>query len=210
MAAWTAVGLRRKEWEYVFKPAALIGIIIGAFLLTLGPHDEWQSRFFLAGLVFSLAGDVFLMLPREGFFLPGLVSFLLAQLCYIAGLNSSLPSGPVLLLLIPIAIIGVILYTRIAAGLNATGRTSLRVPVGAYSFVICVMLFSAWATLGRADWTILRRSLAIVGASLFFASDAMLAWNRFVSPFRIASLAVIITYHLGQLALAGSIAETAY
>lgn len=210
MADWTAVGLRRKEWEYIFKPAALIGIIVGAFLLTRGPHDEWQLRFFLIGLVFSLAGDAFLMLPREGFFLPGLVSFLLAHLCYIAGLNSTLPSGMVLLLLIPIAIIGVILYTRIAAGLNATGHTSLRVPVGVYSFMIRVMLFSAWATLGRADWTIPRRALVIVGASLFFASDAMLAWNRFVSPFRIANLAVIVTYHLGQFALAGSIMESAY
>ncbi len=209
MLDWTAVGLRRKEWEYIFKPAALIAIIVGGFLLTRGPHDEWQSRFFLIGLAFSLAGDVFLMLPREGFFLPGLVSFLLAHLCYIAGLNSSLPPGPGLLLLIPIAIIGVILFSRIATGLNAAGRTSLLVPVGIYSFVICIMLFSAWTTLGRADWTTPRRALVIVGATLFFSSDAMLAWNRFVNPFRIAKLAVIITYHLGQLALAGSMAETA-
>jgi uncharacterized membrane protein YhhN len=204
---WLAVNLRRKGLEYIFKPATLIAIIIVAFLLTQGPHDEWQARYFLIGLVFSLAGDVFLMLPGEGFFLPGLVSFLLAHLCYIAGLNASLPPLPSLLLFIPVAVIGILLYRRVASGLSAAGKTSLLVPVAVYSLVISVMLFSAWATLWRGDWTTSRRVLVIAGASLFFASDAMLAWNRFVRPFGAANLGVIVTYHLGQLALASSIAQ---
>jgi uncharacterized membrane protein YhhN len=71
---WLAVAWHRKWLEYVFKPATLIAILVGVWLLLRGPHDAWQARFFLPGLAFSLVGDVFLMLPGDGFFLPGLVS----------------------------------------------------------------------------------------------------------------------------------------
>ena len=43
--------------------------------------------------------------------------------------------------------------------------------------------------------------LAGVGAALFVASDAMIAWNRFVAPFRAADLGIMVTYHLGQAGL---------
>ena len=203
---WIAVGLHRRGWEYFFKPAVLIAVIILALLITQGPHDEWQAQFFLIGLVFSLAGDVFLMLPGDGFFLPGLISFLLAHLCYFAGLNPALPPLQSLLFIVPVAIVGFALYRRIASSLSEIGETGLLIPVAIYSFAISVMLFSAWATLWRGDWTTSRRVLVITGASLFFASDAMLAWNKFVKPFRAAEIGVIVTYHLGQLALASSIA----
>jgi alkenylglycerophosphocholine hydrolase len=206
---WYAVARANKHLEYVFKPATLVAVILGAWLLTRGPHDEWQARFFIPGLTFSLAGDVFLMLPGERFFLPGLVSFLLAHLSYIAGLNSTLPpvAPGALLLLVVIAVLGVTLFSRIQAGLRARDQTPLRLPVALYSVVISLMLFSAWATLWRADWSDSRRALVIVGASLFFISDALLAWNKFVRPFAPAQLAIIVTYQLGQLALAASIAR---
>jgi uncharacterized membrane protein YhhN len=203
---WLAVARRQKRLEYVFKPATLIAILVGAWLLARGPHDTWQARCFLPGLAFSLAGDVFLMLPSERFFLPGLVAFLLGHLCYIAGLNPTLPPWPALVLMVVVAAIGLTLYRRIAAGLRCQGRTTLRVPVALYSVVLSLMLFSAWATLFRPEWTPLRRGLVIFGASLFFASDAMLAWNRFVTPSSLLHLLVIITYHLGQVTLAASIA----
>ena len=45
------------------------------------------AGFILAGLVFSLAGDVFLMLPSDQF-MAGLVSFLIAHLFYIAAFTA--------------------------------------------------------------------------------------------------------------------------
>lgn len=203
---WLAVARRHKCLEYVFKPVTLVTILIGAWLLTRGPHDAWQARFFLPGLAFSLAGDVFLMLPSERFFLPGLVAFLLAHLCYIVGLNPTLPPWPALMLLVVVAAIGLALFRSIAVGLRRRGQEALLVPVAIYSLVLSLMLFSAWATLFRPEWTVLRRGLVIVGASLFFASDAMLAWDRFVASSPSARLRVIITYHLAQVALAASIA----
>jgi uncharacterized membrane protein YhhN len=58
--------------------------------------------------------------------------------------------------------------------------------------VISVMLATALAT-GNV--------LAGLGAALFVASDAMIAWNRFVRPFRAADLGIMVTYHLGQAGL---------
>jgi uncharacterized membrane protein YhhN len=202
---WVAVARRRKRLEYVFKPATLVAVLVGAWLLTRGPHDAWQACFFLPGLVFSLAGDVFLMLPGPCF-LPGLVAFLLGHLCYIAGLNPAPPPWPSFALLVAVAGIGGALYRSIAAGLRRQGQTSLLVPVALYSVVLSLMLFSAWVTLFRPEWTSPRRGLVITGASLFFASDAMLAWDRFVMPSSLLHLLVIVTYHLGQVALAASIA----
>ena len=45
------------------------------------------------------------------------------------------------------------------------------------------------------------RAAAIVGASLFAASDALIAWNRFVGSTPAASVVIMVTYHLGQLGL---------
>ena len=203
---WLAMARRRRWLEYVFKPATLVAVLVGAWTLARGPHDVWQARFFLPGLALSLAGDVFLMLPGEHFFLPGLAAFLLCHVCYIVGLNPALPPWPALLIFVVVAIIGLTLYRSIAAGLRRQGQTALLVPVALYSLVLSMMLSSAWATLFRSGWTPLRQALVAVGASLFFASDAMLAWDRFAAPSSLLRLLVIVTYHLGQIGLAASIA----
>jgi uncharacterized membrane protein YhhN len=46
-----------------------------------------------------------------------------------------------------------------------------------------------------------------VGAVLFYASDALIAWNRFVQPRPWMPLAIIVTYHVGQAALVLSLAS---
>ncbi len=208
---WLAVARRWKRVGYILKPATMVVVLIGAWLLTRAPHDIWQARFFLPGLAFSLIGDVFLMLPDRQCFLPGLAAFLLAHVCYIIGLNPTMLPGAAFSLLVPVVIIGVVLYRGIAAGLRRGNRESLLVPVALYSVVLGLMLFSAWGTLFRPTWTPLRRVFVITGASLFFTSDAMLAWGRFVSSSYTSSRVwVHVTYHLGQIALAASIASGGY
>lgn len=199
---WVVVARRNKRVEYVVKPATLVAIIIAALLMMRGPHDARLGLFFVAGLVFSLAGDVFLMLPGERFFLPGLSAFFVAHVCYIAGLNPTLPPVASILVLVPVAVVGVTLYRRIAAALRKSGDLSMLVPTGAYAAILSLMLFSAWATLFRPDWTWMAQVAVITGATLFFASDAMLAWNKFVAPSHKLHVAVIVTYHLAQIALA--------
>ncbi|MFP4394869.1 MAG: lysoplasmalogenase [Anaerolineales bacterium] len=200
---WIAVAQHNQRREYIFKPATLIAIWIGAALLAYqGTTQPRLARYFLLALIFSLAGDVFLMLPDEPFFLPGLVAFFLAHVSYILGLTPTLPPAPALRLLIVIAPLSLLFYQRIAAGLRTKQQEEMLLPTAAYTLILSLMLWAAWATLFRPGWTPAGRALAITGATLFFASDAMLAWDRFVHASAILDVAVIITYHLAQIALA--------
>lgn len=198
---WVAVARQSKPLEYIAKPGVML-----ALLLWLAQNSALSGAMllFALGMAFSLAGDVFLMLPREQF-IAGLVSFLLGHLAYIAGFNSSLPQ-PNLLMLLWLVIVGIIaskLYGHISAGLLAHGQSKLKLPVLAYSMVISVMLISALNTLARpTEWEISAALVASLGAALFFASDSLLAWNKFVRPLPYGRLLVIIAYHLGQFGIA--------
>ena len=204
---WLAVARGWRRLEYVFKPGTLVAVILAAWLLTRGPHDVWMARFFLPGLVLSLAGDIFLLLPGERFFMAGLASFLLAFLCYMVGLNPTLPPWPVLVFFPVVGAIALPLLGGILSGLRRQNKMALTMPVAIYGLVMSVMLVSALATLFRPEWTPVRRGIVIAGASLFFASDTMLAQNRFVTSPPQGRLWVMITYHLGQIGLAASISS---
>ena len=77
---WVALVIGRRSLELVCKPAATMALI--GLAVALDPASSDRRAVFVAALVFSLAGDVFLMFDR---FLPGLASFLVAQLTYTAG-----------------------------------------------------------------------------------------------------------------------------
>ena len=79
----------------------------------------------------------------------------------------------------------------IVAGAAATDR-ALAAPVTAYLAVISAMVVSA---LGVGAF------FAVAGALLFYASDAVLGWTRFVSDFPRSRVVVMTTYHLGQAGL---------
>jgi uncharacterized membrane protein YhhN len=66
------------------------------------------------------------------------------------------------------------------------------VPVQAYVGIISLMVVAAF---GAGD------PVAVAGALLFYASDACIAWSRFIHPFPRHRLAIMTTYHLGQALL---------
>lgn len=68
--------LNQPALNFVFKPLATLIVMVYAW--PRGHDTPVVRRWVLTGLCFSLAGDVFLMWPQQGF-LPGLVSFLLAH-----------------------------------------------------------------------------------------------------------------------------------
>lgn len=200
---WIAVARGWKKLEYFAKPAMMVALL--AFMIQNG-GSSGEALWFTLGLAFSLAGDVFLMLPKEQF-IAGLVAFLIAHVAYIIGLRPSLglPQASLLIALglaLLVALTAVQIYRRIAAGLKASGKTSLRGPVLIYTIVISLMLFSAMLTLLNNTWFSLHALSVCIGAALFFLSDAILAWNKFVSPIRYGRLMNMSSYHLGQLLIA--------
>jgi uncharacterized membrane protein YhhN len=196
-ADWWAVATERRKVEHVLKPLTMVVLIAAA--ASISAPDPAAARWWLvAGLAASLMGDVFLML--EGHFVEGLAAFLVGHLLYIVALATmgitpaALVGGVVL-----VAALVVVLGRRIVAG-AAAADPRLRVPVTAYIAAISVMVAMAVGTL---------RPAAIVGALLFYASDACIGWSRFIDDFPRARVIIMVTYHLGQIGLVLSLLGTA-
>ncbi len=84
---WIAVLLAWKRVEYFTKPSVILLLLTWLILAgSQNPHLWW----FAAALVFSLAGDILLLLSNK-FFLVGLFSFVLAHLAYVLGLIQPSP-----------------------------------------------------------------------------------------------------------------------
>lgn len=186
VATWRGAGSLRR----ITKPGTLLALV--AVAVVLDPVDPTVRVLFVIGLVLSLAGDVFLMLDQR-WFVAGLSSFLLAHLAYTWGLFLAptnwwwAAAG-----LVVVVAAGSVVGRRIV-GAVATGETAdLTKPVLAYIVVISMMVLAAFGT--GSGW-------AIGGALLFYASDSVLAWDRFVHPLRLGPLVVMVTYHLAQAGL---------
>ena len=187
---WWATWVGRVEVRYVAKPATLACLI--GVAVTLTPDDPTIRTWMVIGLVLSLAGDVFLMLD-EKWFVAGRVSFLLGHVAYIVGLQLAPSSwGWTLVGLAVVVACVAVVGRRVVRGVSMGDHPEMVGPVIAYLVVISAMVVSAFGT--AAPW-------AIVGAGLFYASDATLAWNRFLEQRRFGPLAVMVTYHLGQIGL---------
>lgn len=200
---WYAVAHARKRMEYVFKPATLLALILGVLLTTRhAPYAGRLWQWVLMGLGFSLGGDIFLMLPDPRCFLPGLGFFLLAHCAYITGLTPTVPGWQSAPLFVLAGGLGVTLYLRVTRDLRARGETPLLIPLGLYATLLSLMLFTALTALLRPMWALPGRLALASGGALFFASDTMLAWDRFVKPAARLKLLLIITYHLAQIGLA--------
>lgn len=190
---WWAVSTNRAKVEAFAKPLVLV-FAIGGVLLSGPGGTAWLV---LAGLTLSLLGDL-LLLPQADRFVAGLSAFLVAHVCYVAaflphiGLDSSSA-----LLRLGIAM-GVAIATWLTIGRRVISASRRRDPsiapaVGVYIVALCTMLVSGLA-IGSV--------MVAAGAVLFATSDAILGWNRFVSPLPHGRLGTHIPYHLGQVLLA--------
>lgn len=187
---WWAVAVRGRRREWAFKPLVLVALIAAAVLM--GAADTTTGRWLLAALVLSLAGDVALLSDSEGRFVLGLGSFLLAHVAFVvAFVHAGMPRGDLALIgLALVAGLAAVVGGRVVPNAAREGGQPLAGAVTAYVAVIGAMVVAAWAT---------GRPLVALGASIFMVSDAVLALDRFVRPRRFGSLAVMVTYHLGQV-----------
>jgi uncharacterized membrane protein YhhN len=186
---WAAVGLTIRWLEYLTKPGFMLGLI--AVALSLHPASSAERTFFVIALALGLVSDVFLMVPRD-LFLAGLVAALVEHLAYISGFRTRDLHVALLIAAAAIALLSVAAFLPpIYRAVQSTHRR-LVFPVLAYVTVFVIMVVSAGGT-GSV--------VALGGALLFFYSDAVLAWNRFVRPLPSGRLANIVPYHLGEALL---------
>ncbi len=189
VADWFAVWLGSSRMRFVTKPGAMIALVVVA--VSLEPASESMRAVFVAALALSLAGDVFL-LWSDRWFRAGLTAFLLAHIAYTVGFSMMLTTGVGALIGLAVVAVGLAAVARRILSAVRDTDARLVLPVSAYMTVISVMVVAA-ATTGSI--------VAFIGALLFYVSDSILAWDRFVQPNRILSVLVMVTYHAAQAGL---------
>jgi uncharacterized membrane protein YhhN len=196
---WIAVEKKWKVVEYIAKPATMLALL---WLMGQTAGFRGAMLWFTVGVVFCLLGDIFLMLPRD-MFIFGLLAFLIGQACYVIGFTNVAPFLNLwgVFLIIMLALYIGWLYPKIAGSLTQKGKAGLKIPVLIYSIVISLMVYSALMTFTRPGWIVASAVSASIGAVLFYVSDSVLAWDRFVDPLSHARLRTMIFYHLGQVGI---------
>jgi len=189
IADWVAVVASTRRLEYVAKPAVMIGLI--AVALALRPTSPAERAFFVIALALGMASDVFLMLPKD-MFVAGLAAALVEHIAYIAGFRARNVNVALLAIafVVALASVAVLLPPIYRALRNSSPK--LVAPVIVYVAVFVVMVASAGGT---------GSLVALGGAVLFFYSDAILAWNRFVRPVPFGRIVNIVPYHVGEALL---------
>lgn|SRR5690606_26471275 len=187
--------------HYLCKPLTMVAIIS-----MVARADAAAGRYrtlVLVGMLCSLAGDVFLMLPQD-LFVPGLLAFLVAHLFYIAAFfPGATPKGRSL------AILGYVVATAGSVTLLLPKvPAELQIPVVVYGFVLVLMagLAAARASAMRRDQALAAPTrMAALGAFLFVISDNVLAWDRFGHDVPLAMLLILATYFGAQWCIARSV-----
>jgi len=202
-----AVSRNLQKLEYLAKPAVIVCLFLWLYSST---GSQGNAFWFGLGLLFSLVGDVLLMISFEKIFLFGLFAFLLAHISYITGFKEELTTITAWSFILAsfIAINVGRLLRRIVGAMRIRGENRLVTPVILYGTVISVMLYAAMSTMYNPAWKANAAVFVSLGAFLFCASDAVLAWNKFVSPVKNERVWNITLYYLGQMGLiAGVISQ---
>ncbi len=177
--------------RWVLKPVPVLAL---ALLVS-----QRRAPMMVAGLMLGAVGDVLLEPRLPPLFLPGLVTFLLGHLAYVAAFTREAPKLEPLRVLPSLLIVGVVL----ALVLPALQQPPL--PIILYALTIGAFAWRAAARVGHvADgpaW------FGVAGALLFVASDTLLAVNRFVAPFDFAVPCILLTYWSAQASIVLSVAR---
>jgi uncharacterized membrane protein YhhN len=202
LAAFLAIraDYRGPRWQHYFCKPLATALILAVALSRAPAAPRVYAAAIIIGLLCSLAGDIFLMLPADRF-IAGLVSFLLAHLAYIVAFSAAPGAALALrsaLLLLPLLLYGAVVFRCLLPHLGA-----LTPPVLVYMLVIVAM---AWRTLDLwAEVRTIGALAAALGAILFVASDSLLAFNRFAGKFAAAQALILGTYFAAQWLIARSI-----
>ncbi len=183
--------------RYIVKPTLMIALAI-YFYQEAKPDISSFAKKILAALVFSWGGDVFLMFPD--YFLPGLISFLIAHVFYILAFTENVhraseirSSVNILLFALPFLFFSAVLFSFLLPDLG-----EMMIPVGVYTSVITVMGISAAIrplSVGKQSYV-----MVLAGAVIFMLSDSTIALNKFMyhGELPYARIVIMVTYLLAQ------------
>jgi uncharacterized membrane protein YhhN len=195
LATWSQVRSRLRL-HYVTKPLTT-GLIIAAAAVAAAPVPAAYKTLVLAGLAFSLLGDVALMFPDK-WFQAGLVAFLAAQIMYILAFRPRAGQTVSPMTFLPFVLYGLLMFFLLAPKLGP-----MKVPV--FVYIAAIVTMAGFAAARYVDRGGPKPLLAFLGAVLFLVSDSVLAYDRFARKVPGARVLVLGTYFPAQLLIALSV-----
>lgn len=178
----------------ITKPL-IIPLLSGYYLSMQVKRKPLLKDYVLHGLFFSWIGDV--LLQSDNLFIPGLLSFLTAHIFYIVYFVKIKSTQNSFFKLRPIMLMAVIAYLVELMYILWPFLGGMKIPVLLYGITISTMLSAAmWQYQKLENKTAL---FFIIGATLFVASDSLLAFNRFRENFYLSGISIMTTYILAQL-----------
>jgi uncharacterized membrane protein YhhN len=185
------------SWENFLKPL-LMPILAVYYVISIKEIRSFDYKIILA-LIFSTAGDVFLM-PYFNLFIAGLVGFLIAHVFYISAFLSEKKRlkkdgfRNQIIFLTSLAIYSLLLYS-LNQKIDAPG---LLIAITLYATILLVLLISS---IIRKPNNNSSSQFVVWGAFLFMLSDSMIAINKFVIEIPLEALLIMGTYTVAQALL---------
>ena len=171
------------------KPLLMVSLLL-YFISATKQYPGWRN-YVIAALVFSWAGDVFLI--SNDWFIAGLVSFLIAHIFYIiAYQKTGAASGQ----LRPLDITMFMLYGGVLVWIIYPGLGELLAPVLIYAAVLLAM--GIWAHKRRGATSARSFKLVAAGAILFALSDGLIAVNKFAFDIPAERILIMSIYMTAQ------------
>lgn len=192
-----ALHFASKATKFILKPGTMVFII--ALAIYGSGLETTFAKWIVVALCFSVLGDVFLMLD-DHWFVHGLISFLMAHVFYLVAFWSSfaldITSQTSIIVAVLLAIFALWFFFFLLRFVKEEDGIKLAVSVAFYILVISLMMWSASLT---------GSGILVVASLLFVISDAVLAYDKFRHPFKIAEHIVMVTYFSAQLLFAISV-----
>lgn len=186
---------QNRQLIWLFKPLTMIFIIGLTWFYS-------ERKFFylwatLVGLIFSLLGDVFLIVPQT-YFVFGLISFLFAHIFYAAAFFKA-SEGEFKFISLLGFIVGILILKLNYAGIP----DALKIPATVYAMGISLMFSFA------INFYLTKKTpkalFALSGAFFFILSDSILAFNKFTYEFFCAQILILAAYFFAQWLIARSV-----
>jgi uncharacterized membrane protein YhhN len=172
--------------------------LLSALFVVVAWRSAWPvpglAHWVMVGLILSWIGDCFLIFYARPLFLAGLLAFLSGHICYAVGFlgHGTMP---------PWVVAGVALAAAVSIKIFFRLRPHLGPmtgPVIAYIAVITAMVAGALTLFAAVRYPTAARWLVLSGAVLFYASDVLVARDRFVAPGFVNRLYGLPLYYLAQ------------
>ncbi len=194
-----ATGADRPTLSRALKMAASSLVVIAAIVVVarLGEVTAYAVLVVVA-LTLSWIGDLALSYAARRAFVVGLVAFALAHVAYIAAFATLGATNGVMVAVgaIGMSVVGIITLRWLAPH----RPDELAWPITAYVVIIGVMVAAAFGTIGTDAPAVIP-----VAATLFAASDILVARNQFVAPGVINRVVGLPMYFLAQALFVASL-----